>query len=103
MPRSFLLFIALLPFHAQVDATKTKFSANPIGRVVGLLQQMMGKVEAEGEKTQKLFDKFMCYCKANGAKLGGDIEDADEKIPQLQSDIKASEELKSQLEGDLVK
>jgi len=101
--RSFLLLVAMLPFQAHATKAKSEFSANPVHRVVAMLQMMSQKVEAEGEKTQELFDKFMCYCKESGAKLTGGIQDADEKMPQLASDIKGSTELKAQLEGDLVK
>ena len=37
--------------------------ANPIRRVVTLLQKMQSSVAAEGEKEKKLFEEFMCYCK----------------------------------------
>jgi len=38
-------------------------TANPIRKVVGMLQAMQTKITAEGAKEQELFDKFMCYCK----------------------------------------
>ena len=62
---------------------------------------MQGKVEAEGEKTDKLFEKFMCYCKAGDEKMGASIEAAEEKIPQVTSDVKASKELEAQLKKEL--
>merc|ERR1719265_3024059 len=55
-----------------------------------MLQNMVKKIEAEGEKEKELYEKFMCYCNT-----------ADTKIPQLESDIKASSEEKAQLEEDL--
>merc|ERR1719460_1975867 len=48
-----------------------------------------------------MYDKFMCYCNTADATLGKSISDADTKIPQLQSDIKAAVEEKAQLEADL--
>merc|ERR1719159_1060696 len=66
-----------------------------------MLQMMVKKVEAEGKKEEELFEKFMCYCKAGAATLGKSIADAEEKIPQLESDIKESEGEKAQLESDL--
>merc|ERR1719482_2510334 len=50
---------------------------------------MAKKVEAEGEKEEELFEKFMCYCKTGASTLGKSIADNDAKIPQLQSDIEA--------------
>merc|ERR1719409_377025 len=62
---------------------------------------MMKKIEAEGEKEQELYDKFMCYCNNADATLGKSIADANTKIPQLESDIKEAVETKAQLEQDL--
>merc|ERR550514_1518183 len=59
---------------------------------------MKKKVEAEGEKEEELFEKFMCYCENSDATLGKSIEEANTKIPQLESDIKEAEALKAQLE-----
>merc|ERR1719159_264998 len=62
---------------------------------------MVKKVEAEGKKEAELFEKFMCYCKSGKASLGKSIADAEEKIPQLESDIKEAEATKTQLDSDL--
>merc|ERR1719453_431713 len=59
------------------------------------------KVEAEGKKETELFEKFMCYCKTGSETLGKSIADAEEKIPQLESDIKEAEAEKAQLDTDL--
>merc|ERR1719181_2136433 len=78
-------------------------SANPIRKVVTMLQMMAKKVEAEGKKQDELFEKFFCYCDTGAVTLGKSIEDANTKIPQLESDIKEATELKAQLEADLAK
>merc|ERR1719316_2248879 len=62
---------------------------------------MAKKVEAEGEKEKELFAKFFCYCDGTGGALKKAIADAETKIPQLESDIKETEALKSQLGGDV--
>merc|ERR1719428_2532801 len=76
-------------------------NANPIRRVVTMLQMMSKKVEAEGEKEKELFEKFMCYCKSSKGTLAKSIEDAETKIPQVESDIKEAESEKAQLIEDL--
>jgi peptidoglycan hydrolase CwlO-like protein len=63
---------------------------------------MQKRVTEEGEKEKALFDKFMCYCKTGAGSLGKSIQDAETKIPQLESDIKAGGAEKAQLEGDIV-
>merc|ERR1719213_1596336 len=81
--------------------SKTEAAANPIRRVVTMLQMMQKKVEAEGVKEKELFEKFMCYCKSSKETLAKSIEDASVKIPQLESDIKEAEEELAQLQEDL--
>jgi len=61
--------------------------ANPIRRVVLMLQMMGKKVEIEGKREQELFDKFMCYCDTGKSDLQRSIDAAEAKIPQLQSSI----------------
>merc|ERR1719265_1285378 len=76
-------------------------NANPMRRVITMLQMMVKKVEEEGKKETELFEKFMCYCDGGKASLGKSIEDANVKIPQVESDIKEAESEKTQLDDDL--
>lgn len=76
-------------------------AANPIRKVVNLLQAMQAKVAAEGKKEEELYKKFMCYCKKGGDDLTLSISDAQNKIPQLGSDIKSAQEKKVQTEQEL--
>merc|ERR1719191_2629126 len=66
-----------------------------------MLQMMQNKVRGEGEKEEELFEKFMCYCESSSATLTKSIEDAKEKIPQVESDIKEAIALKAQLDKDI--
>merc|ERR1719343_1824863 len=81
--------------------TEVQVSANPIRKVVTMLQNMVKKVEAEGEKEKGLFDKYMCYCKTSGGDLSKSISDAETKAPQLEADIKESEAKKAQTDEDI--
>jgi len=76
-------------------------SANPIRKVVTMLQSMQKKVAAEGEKEKELFEKFDCYCKTGGEALGKSISDAETKVPQVVSDIEEAEASVKQLKEDL--
>jgi len=62
---------------------------------------MTNKIEAEAKKEKALYDKFMCYCETADTDLGSSIEQANTKIPQLESDIKESTEEKARLEQEL--
>merc|ERR1719454_1474201 len=66
-----------------------------------MLQGMVKKVEAAGEKEEKLFDQYMCYCKNSGGDLAKSISDAETKVPELEADIKEGEAKKQQLDEDL--
>jgi len=93
--------LALCLALVAVNANEEAVHANPIRKVVNMLQAMQKKVEAEGEKEQALFDKYMCYCKNSGGDLSKSIGDADTKIPQLGADIKEAEAKQAQLKEDL--
>jgi len=75
--------------------------ANPIRKVVTMLQNLQKRVEAEGAAEKELFDKYMCYCKNGAGTLGKAIEAANTKMPQVASDIKEAESKKTQTEEEL--
>jgi septal ring factor EnvC (AmiA/AmiB activator) len=77
--------------------------ANPVRKVVTMLQKMTKKVEAEGEKEADLFSKYMCYCKNAGGTLQASIAGNNAKVPELQATIEKTEAEKTQLDADLVK
>merc|ERR1719217_1190524 len=86
---------------ASTAEQKEALNANPVRKVVTMLQMMMKKIEEEGVKEKELYDKFMCYCNNADETLGKSIGDADTKIPQLESDIQEAVEEKAQLESDI--
>jgi septal ring factor EnvC (AmiA/AmiB activator) len=97
-----LALFAIASTVQSVDLDDTNGNAaNPIRKVVTMLQNMEKKVQAEAKKEQEIYDKFMCYCKNGGGELSGSISAADTKVPQLGSDIKEGEAKKKQLDEDL--
>ena len=50
-------------------ALDNQAGANPIRRVVTLLQDMQKELEAEGKKEDDLYRKFNCYCTGNTENL----------------------------------
>merc|ERR1719272_2910262 len=94
-----LLIIAMVATAAQ--ASEVRANANPIRKVVTMLQNMQAKVTAQGEKDQELFDKYMCYCKSAGGDLQTGVDAAGSKIPELQSSIEGAKAQKAQLKEDL--
>jgi len=98
--RSFLLLAALT---APCSAVEERAAANPIRKVVTMLQMMQKKVEAEGEKEQDMFDKFMCYCKGGVGDLEKSISEAEAKSGELPSQIEEAVGELKQLKEDLKK
>jgi len=95
------VLLALLVTLGGSTATEQQTTANPIRKVVNMLQAMEKKVTAEGEKEQELFDKFMCYCKNGDGALSTSISAAEAKVPAVSSDIAAAEAQVLQLKADL--
>merc|ERR1719243_101421 len=76
--------------------------ANPIRKVVTLLQNMQKEIEETGKKEKELFDKFMCYCSNNNGELAKSIEDGKAKVEELEAKLKSETAEKSQNEQVLI-
>merc|ERR1719191_408948 len=80
-----VVFVASFPLTADAadvggDRTITK--------VIKMLQGMVEKSKADGEKDVKLFAKFQCFCDSNQAEKTKSIEDSGVMITQLGAEIK---------------
>lgn len=76
-------------------------AANPIRKVVNMLETLKSKVETEGSKEKELYDKYMCYCKNAGGTLAKSIADAEAKGPQLNAGIEEASGKLAQLKEDV--
>merc|ERR1719161_1415913 len=79
-----------------------EMGANPIRKIVTLLQNMQKEIEAEGAKEQELFDKFMCFCSGNDGDLKKKAADASASIEELSAKLKSEEAEKVQIAQELV-
>jgi len=95
------ILISLSGASAVVQQDSAASAANPIRKVVTMLQAMQKKVTAEGKKEKELYDKFACYCRNGAGELSKSISEAKTKAPVLSSDISEAESKKKQLEEDL--
>merc|ERR1719364_102148 len=98
-----LVTFGLLASFNAATAAEEQVAANPIRKVVTMLQSMQKKVAAEGEREKELFDKFMCYCKTGGSNLQASISEAESKIPSVGSDIEEAEAQLAQDKADVKK
>jgi len=83
------------------QSSRAKGVANPIRKVVTMLQNMQKKVEEEGEVEKKLYEKFMCYCQNGGKQLEESISEAEDKVSTLPEEIQAAEEKLTQSKDDI--
>lgn len=64
---------AMLLLASAASASNVDMNANPIRKVVTLMETMQAKINAEAKKEDQLFDKFECYCKKTQKQLEDDI------------------------------
>ena len=80
--------LALASVSAEEASTSTSTGANPIRRVVTLMQDMQKEIEAEGKKEDDLYRKFKCYCSGNTENLSKAGEEAAAQIEELTAKVK---------------
>jgi len=83
------------------EARAARLSANPIRKVVTMLQSISAKVTSEGEKETELHKKYMCYCDNGAGSLGKSIAGAESKMTEVSSNIAAAEQQDAQLTEEL--
>ena len=86
---------------ASAATQQAQMNANPIRRLVTMMQKMEKKVIAEGEAQEKAFNKYMCYCETSEKALGASIAAGEEKVPQVESQIEELTASEAQLTSDL--
>jgi septal ring factor EnvC (AmiA/AmiB activator) len=85
----------------NAESSSQRLLANPIRKVVTMLQDMQKSVEAEGEKEKELFEKFMCYCNNGAGSLDASIQTAAAAIESLTGKIATEKAQKSQAEQEV--
>jgi len=76
--------------------------ANPIRKVVTLMQNMQKEIEAEGAKEKELFEKFMCYCSGGTGTLKKAIADGNAAIEELTAKLKSETAEKASTAQELI-
>merc|ERR1719181_2499014 len=105
--RCAVMILVLLATPAAVHAAAAEQQeseankANPIRKVVTMLQKMVETVEAEGKKEEELFEKYMCYCKSGRGELEAGIAASEGKISELASSTESAEGELAQMKEDV--
>jgi hypothetical protein len=84
---------------ASVSSSNTE--ANPIRKVVTLLQDMSKEIAAEGEKEKGLYDAYMCYCQTTEAELGDSASKASANIDEVTAKLEEDSASKATLDQEL--
>lgn len=91
-------FRAGLALFALLVVPGDALSANPIRKVITLMQEMTKEIEAEKAKEKALFEKFMCICTEYPSELTASIEEDGKTIAMLTSSIEEQTASKGELE-----
>merc|ERR1719326_2460078 len=102
MTRSSGATLLLVLVAGPSSAAVLSAGANPIRKVVTLMQNMQKEIEAEGAKEKELFDKFMCYCSSNNGELNKAVADAKAQVEELTAKLKSEEAEKAQTAQELI-
>jgi len=97
-----MLFFIFAVSMAGFTQAEMQQGANPIRKIVTLLQNMQKEIEAEGAKEKELFDKFMCFCNGNNGDLTKKSADAKAAIEELTAKLKSEEAEKVQIAQELL-
>jgi hypothetical protein len=89
---------------SEISATSSvaRNHANPIRKVVTMLQMISKQVEKEGKEAEDLFEKFTCECNKNSAALEGQIAAAEAAGSNQASALTAGNAQQAQLTQDIV-
>jgi hypothetical protein len=94
--RAFTLFLLASAFASAAVAITDR----PVTKVVKLLQGMIEKSKADGERDTELFAKYKCYCDSNAASKTKAIAENTEAIALLAGEIAALQGENGQLSGE---
>jgi hypothetical protein len=100
--QAIILAVALFGSTFASTVEQKALGANPIRKIVTLLQNMQKEIEEEGAKEKELFDKFMCFCNGNSGDLTKKAADAKAQIEELGAKLKAEEAEKVQIAQELI-
>jgi len=86
---------------SSAQALNLREGVNPIRKIVSLLQGMQKEIEADGEKEEKAYDKFMCYCDGNTDGMSNSAKESKQMIETLTSKLGALKAEKATMEQEL--
>lgn len=95
-----VLAAVVLLLHLETAAAA---EANPLRKVITMLQMMKKKVEGQGELEASLFSKYECFCTTGKTNLEMSIATGEKKVPQLEGQLTGGLQKVEQLGGDVIR
>merc|ERR1719310_938853 len=104
--RAMWVFVAMLPLLSQTAlvtkaAVGEKTEANPMRKIIGMLQDMAKEIEREGEVEKEMYDKALCACEGGEKSLDVVIAESTAAIEEHSASLKSGTALKAQLEQEV--
>merc|ERR1719161_2773728 len=82
-------------------AAEVTTEANPMRKIINMLQSMQAELEKESEAEKELFEKAFCACESGEKGLQKEIEDATAEIATQQSKVESDSAQKEQLAAEI--
>merc|ERR1719443_375995 len=83
------------------SALSVSTEANPMRKIIGMLQSMQAELEKEGETEKEVFEKAFCACESGEKGLEKEIEDSTAEISTQESKIGSDSSEKDQLTAEI--
>merc|ERR1719161_716829 len=82
-------------------AAEVTTEANPMRKIINMLQSMQAELEKEGEAEKELFEKAFCACESGEKGIQKEIEDASAEITTQQSKLDGDSAQEEQLTAEI--
>jgi len=96
-----IVLIGLAALSPLQSAHAERSEANPMRKIISMLQDMTKELEAEAEAEKEIFDKAACVCEGGEGSLKKVIDDSTAAIEEYTSKIGAGEAEKAQLTQEI--
>lgn len=93
---AFFVVAVLMPGHSALST-----EANPMRKIIGMLQSMSEELEKEGEAEKEIFEKAFCACESGEKELTKEIDDSTAEISTQESKIGSDSAEKDQLTAEI--
>jgi len=85
----------------MIGAMAVQQQANPMRKIVTLLQDMQKEIETDGAKEQAAYDKFMCYCDGNSGSMASSAGESKQMVETLSSKVDSLKAEKARMDQEL--